>query len=112
MDHAILLLDPGNLRLGRREEGKQASLKHQAGQPPLTLVQTITEMDTKRFKPYSCSYMEWAEHRKQCLGKQESANLGGCLLSKHLFRCLQSADIMDPAVTTAKMSSAEDGFIL
>lgn len=117
-DHTILLLDPGNLRLGRREGGRQASLKPQAGQPPqsslLTLLQSITEMDKTLswFQPYSCPYMGWAEHRKQCLGKQERAHLGGCPLSKHLFRCLQSADIMDPAITAAEMSSAEDGFIL
>lgn len=61
MDHTILLLDPGNLRLGRREGGRQASFKPQAGQPLLTLVQSITEMDTKRILPYSCPYMGWAE---------------------------------------------------
>lgn len=50
--------------------------------------------------------------QKAVFGKtEERAHLGGCLLSKHLFWCLQSADIMDPAVIGAEMSSAE-GFIL
>lgn len=44
--------------------------------------------------------------KRSLFGKEKRAHLGGCILSKHLFRCLQSADIMDPVGTAAENSTA------
>lgn len=69
-------------------------------------------METELFNAFQSVPIWGGQSTKKCLGKQERAHLGGCLLSKYLFRWLESAEIMIPVGKAAEMYSAEDSFIL